>query len=267
MRAMTRVKAAVAASLAMGLALVAAPAFAAPGDPVLAVTNTTFSAGSWGTGVEFTVTGVPADIDTVTLYVGSSGEMGGGEVGHLDVTRSAGDVFTGTVIPADTPIMAGPSGYPKYFAAARYILDDPATEWLDMVQSNSVELTITEGMSVTGPESATVAQLAAGVELQFKGFVPNEQLAGEILMLDVDNNTWTEIGVFQTTVGADGSGVGTLTITNAPVGAHFRVLAAGQLGEVMYYVQAVAEAPVDNGNGGATPPAAPVKPVKVDTGL
>lgn len=258
MRAMKRVQAAIAASLAMGLALVAAPAFAAPGDPVVTIANTTFSSGNWGAGVEFTVTDIPVDAEDVTLIVGADYAQGRGTVGTMaGVQQAGGTTYTGSVIPEESPVMPDADGYPEYIAFVSYTV---AGEYRS---TDPIALTITEGMSVTGPKTATVAQLAAGVALQFKGFAPDETLEGDIEYFNLDANAWEPIGVFSATVGPDGSGGGTLSVTGATADDLFRVIAFGASGSVTYYVTAIADATTP-----ATPtPTTPAKPVRVETGL
>ncbi|WP_449278251.1 hypothetical protein [Leucobacter sp. GX24907] len=268
----TRGKAALAGLLTLGLAFTAAPAYAALGDaPSLEIDNDTFKAGSWGEGITFTVDNVPEEVDTVTISVGSMGQNGGGLVESAEITDDDGDgVFEGHLaLEETTPVAPDADGYPVYSAGASYAYDDEAGE-TQYVFAESIDLTILEGLAVTGPEEATVAQLAEGVDLQFRGFQPDEKLTGDIEVLDPDSGEWSPVGDFAATVGGNGNGEGTLWITGATPGDQFRVSASGEEGTVHHYIRAIEgdddgdDNTDDQDNGGEQEQ--PKKPERVETG-
>ncbi|MGO3146330.1 MAG: hypothetical protein ACTIJ6_01495 [Leucobacter sp.] len=267
MRLKTRGKLAAIGTLALGLTLVSAPAFAGEGEaPTLSIVSDTFAAGSWGDGVDFTVGSIPDDAIEINVYIGSMGENGGGSVANE--TFLAADVVDGSVSgnltpdASQAPVAPNADGYPKYDVSASYTYEDAAgeTKWEN---AESIALVITEGASVTGPETVTVSQLESsdGVELQFVGFIPNETLTGTIETWNATDG-YVEIGTFTTTVGADGSGSGALWVTGAQVGEQIRVHAAGEESSVNYFTRVVAEptTPTD-----PTEPKAPTAPERVET--
>lgn len=279
MRTMTRGKVALAGALAAGMALVATPAVAAPGDAAtLTVENTTFTAGSWGEGVDFVVSDIPAEATSVTVMLGSRGENGGGLVADpIEGEPQEDGTFSGNILPDDiTPVAPDANGYPVYEVSAYYEYPGAEPVW-----SEPVELTILPGLSVTGPAEATVAELAAGVQLQFAGFQPDETVTGDIMYLNPETNAWESIGDFSALIGPNGEGEGLLTITGASVGDIFRVSATGENGTVYHWINTVAEAGEQPGGeqpGGEQPsaeqpgetpaaaPQAPRAPERVDTG-
>lgn len=273
MRTITRAAVALAGAATLGLGLVAVPATAAPGEPTVVLANSTFKAGSWGDGVQFTVTDVREGVETVELSVGSMGENGGGLVAEpVEAERQEDGSFTGTVLPdADTPPVApDANGFPRYTATAGYeYIDENGDE---QIATTSVELTITEGVSVTGPAEATVGELAAGVPLQFQGFNSNETVTGDIRYFNAETGEEESIGDFSATLGQNGAGEGVLTITGASVGHQFRVVASGEEGTVSHYITVVEgsdEGPGDEDGDDETPaptPEQPRKPERVDTG-
>ncbi|OUZ08882.1 hypothetical protein BHE97_12170 [Aeromicrobium sp. PE09-221] len=274
MRIITRTAVALAGAATLGLGLVAAPATAAPAlgdEPVVELATSTFKAGSWGDGVQFTVTEVPEGVEAVELAVGSMGENGGGLVAEpVQAERQVDGSFTGTVLPdADTPPVApDANGYPVYTASAGYEYTDENGE--TQYASTFVELTITDGVSVTGPDEATVAELAAGVPLQFAGFNSNETVTGDIRYFNAETGEEESIGDFSATLGENGAGEGVLTITGASVGQQFRVVASGEEGTVSHYITVV-EGSDEGGEDGddetpAPAPEQPRKPERVDTG-
>ncbi|MFD1859249.1 hypothetical protein EHW97_02375 [Aeromicrobium camelliae] len=273
-----------AGALTAGLALVATPAVAAPGDPAtLTVENSTFTAGSWGDGVDFVVTDIPAEATGVTVMLDSKGPNGGGLIAEpVEGVPAEDGTFSGNILPTQSsPVAPDASGFPRYTVSAFYTYQD-ANGDTQNVDAEPVNLTILPGLSVTGPAEATVAELAAGVELQFAGFQPDEQITGLIERYNPDTNAWEEIGDFSALLGPDGSGEGVLTITGASVGDTFRVSATGEDGTVYHFVNTVAEAGEQPGGeqpggetpgaeqpGGETPaatPQAPRAPERVDTG-
>lgn len=262
MRLKTRGKLAAVGALALGLTLVSAPAFAGEGEaPTLTLDagSTTFAAGSWGAGVNYTVSDIPADAVEINVFIGSMGEMGGGAVESVTIPATevvAGSVSGNITPPADAaPVAPNADGYPKYSVGASYTYLDGAgeTQWEN---AEGVDLVITEGASVTGPEEVTNGQLesAEGVALQFAGFVPNETLAAVIQTWSADDG-YTEIGTFSVAIGADGTGVGVLRATGINDGAFLRVVAVGAESTVSYYVDVV--------EGAAT--VKPTAPERVET--
>ncbi|WP_293787012.1 hypothetical protein [uncultured Aeromicrobium sp.] len=275
MRTLTRGKTALVGAMAAGLALVGAPALAAPGEaPTLEVANDTFRAGSWGDGVEFTITDVPEGAVDVVAELDWATANGRGLVGEpVNAERQVDGSYTGTILPEDaTPTAPDEDGFPVYTVNAYYTYLGESGEEKSAIAA--VELTILEGLSVTGPAEATVAQLAEGVNLRLAGFNPNETVSGDIEFYDPETNTFESIGQFTATVGPDGNGEGELTIIGASVGNQFRVTANGAEGTVHHYITAVAEpgeetpgGPTPGGEGPTTPaPEAPRAPERVDTG-
>lgn len=273
MRMMTRGKAALAGAMALGLTFVATPAMAAElGDePVVDITNDTFEAGSWGDGVEFTVTEVPEEADGVVLTIASMGEFGGGVVDSADAESEGDGTWTGTVLPdGPGPVAPDQDGYPTYTANASYTYTEDGEE--ETVHGEAVELTIVEGASVTGPEEATVSELAVGVPLQFEGFASNDTLTGDITVWNPESGDQDVIGEFSVSLGEDGSGEGELTITGATAEDQFTVNAAGENSSVAHYITAIADSDDDDDQGGDDDqgeddtPQDPRKPEQVDTG-
>ncbi|MFC5338027.1 hypothetical protein [Leucobacter denitrificans] len=243
-----------------------APAFAAPGDPlVIDSDTTTFTAGSWGSGINFTLT-LPEGVTEATVMVGSGGANGSGLIGDaLEVIDEDADgTVEGTYVPPaeSSPVAPDADGYPYYSLTANYTyVVDGTTEY---VYADDIELTILDGASVTGPARVTAAQLesAEGVAPQFAGFLPDETLNGTIeIMSEANDWEYETIGDFSTTVGADGAGSGALWVTGAQVGDFIRVVAAGDASTVTYYAEVIsADAPT-------TPeaPVAPTAPERIET--
>lgn len=259
MRAITRgSKAAVAAALAIGLALVGAPAFAADNPtPVVTITENTFPAGSWGNGVEANVTGVPEGEGVkVFVYVGMNGEFGGGALEEVEASKQLDGSYDANLYPDETPVVPDAKGYPKYIVGAYYTLDGTS------VNAAPIPLTITEGISVTGVGIATPEQLAAGVTVQLAGFVPNEEIFIAVVVRKAGDAYFSAVlSEVETTAGANGSSSYTFTAPGVAVGDTVLFYVENETGWVNHYVDVVAEVPAD------PTPTAPVKPVKVDTGL
>ncbi|MGJ9411850.1 hypothetical protein ACHAAC_03990 [Aeromicrobium sp. CF4.19] len=279
MRNITRGALALVGAGALSLGVLAAPASADLGDPIsLAVENDTFTAGSWGEGVDFVVTDVPEEVDEITLTIGSAGRNGAGPVADpIQADEQTDGSYTGNITPPRevAPVAPDADGFPEYTATASYSYEDAEGE--AQFVSDSVELTIEEGLSVSGPENATVGELAEGIDLEFAGFQPDESIDGDIEFFNPETGEYDTIGDFAATLGPDGSGEGTLTIINASPGNAFRVSIDATEGTVNYYVTATEDdgtiptdpAPSDPQAGDEDDedsPAAPTRPERVDTG-
>jgi hypothetical protein len=288
MRTMTRGKAALAGSLALALGFIATPAIAADDDPqpTFELGQTEFKAGSWGDGIEFEVTlpdGLDSeDVERVVVGVGSAGPNGAGSVADGEAEEQSDGTYTATLNPDTPPVAPDEDGYPKYSATASYTyIDDDGEE--EFVGADAQDLTITENVSVTGPDEATIAQLNEGVELQFAGFASNAETEGTIEYFAPGADDWQEIGDYTAPIGEDGTGVGKLTVTGGiQVEGSVRVSVTGDdtdddSATVQHYIRIIegdddsgddGDNGDDNGDDGdnATP-VQPKKPSRVETGL
>lgn len=259
MRTLTRTAVAVLGSAALGLGVMAAPAVAAPGDPAtLELGQTTYSAGDWGDGVEFTVTDVPEEATGVTLAVGANGENSGGLLAEpVEATEGPDGTFTGTVVPDDEvgPIAPGEAGFPQYYATAVYTYVDEDDE--EQSVPTSIELTIVPDPSISGPSEATVAELREGVDLALAGYPSNATAEGVTEVRTADG--WEPIDEFEAPLDETGRGEGALTVTGVAAGAELRVV-------VSTSDDVSATIGITVAGGGTAAPSAPVRPTRVDTG-
>ncbi|WP_375001547.1 hypothetical protein [Aeromicrobium sp. CTD01-1L150] len=104
--------------------------------------------------------------------------------------------------------------------------------------------------------------------LQFSGFASGANLTGEIYYFNPDSGEREQIGDFSATLGADGTGEGTLTITGASPDDQFQLAVSGGESNVNHYITATAGS---GGSGGddadeASTSQAPRAPERVDTG-
>lgn len=263
-----RSKAAIAAALALGLGFVATPAFAADDAPVLTVENTTFAAGNWGDGIDYTVTGIPEGIDEVSISLLSFGNNGGGIMDETTATRDSG--FSGNMYPSGSTQMPDAEGYPKYSLQASYTV--PGADGTDeYFISNQVALTITEGIAVTGAHEATPAQLAAGVPLELSGYAANEPGEFDIYRVVYGGPTveYEYISTTEFVTQADGTATISAVVPGAAIDDLFVVDIYSETGYLEHYLRVVDQVtvpptdPTEPTDPAA--PAAPTAPKRIET--
>jgi len=211
----TRVRAgAVAAAVAVvaGSLLGAVPANAATGSITLA--NTTYTAGSWGTGLDVTGAGFTASA-VVTITVADSSPL---TVDTHTVTADATGAFHEVYVPAAA--LASPTAGATLAVTATSDQGDT---------SNTVPLTVLAPKGIAASVSTiTTADLAdekIGFDLLAAGYTPGETLTFTAAL------DGTEFDTFTNTAGADGSidihlwmaglvksGVLTITVTGGESG-------------------------------------------------
>ncbi|GAB3617354.1 hypothetical protein GCM10027416_19110 [Okibacterium endophyticum] len=258
-----------------GVAISSAPAMAAPApEATIAVADTTFTAGSWGDGIEVTGEGFPADTD-VRVYLGAQGENGGGEIAGVDVTTDADGNLVATIVPdaSNPPVSPDENGFPVY--AVNYSYQDGEGEY---VFGEGVELTILPGTAITGPAEVDPQALKDGVEAQIVGFGDDSTVSVSLEILDPDTNEWTVLSTTNQPV-VDGAGAVSVTASYTDgslieAGRSFRVVVTGDTSGAVatwYFVTAGAVAPTPVDPAPVDPaPTAPVDggttPVLAETG-
>ena len=141
--------------------------------PVIEVDKTTFPAGDWEGGFTVTGSGFDPSVPTAELSIGAMGENGGGGIYSEDLAVSADGTIDAVVVPDAATVVPDAAGWPKYFVVVAQE-QAPGQPWLN---SNRVDLTITEGASLTVAAEATAEQLVAGLNAQFSGFAPGESVS------------------------------------------------------------------------------------------
>ncbi|WP_157009295.1 hypothetical protein [Agromyces laixinhei] len=209
---------AAAAGLVLAGFAVASPAAAEEVPaPVIELDQTSFPAGDWQDGFTVTGSGFDPSAPTAIVSVGSRGENGGGQLFEVDVPVEADGTIDALVVPTDAPTQVpDEAGWPKYSVSVGQEVA-AGQPWL---WSNRIDLTITEGASITAAAEASPEELAAGVTAQFAGFAPGESIA-----FTVELSRWTEedgtqlIDELQGTVTADANGAGSISaaLTGAAV--------------------------------------------------
>ncbi|GAA1516641.1 hypothetical protein BJ978_000901 [Agromyces terreus] len=203
---------AAAAALALTGLAAAAPASAAEGDaPVIALDQTTFAAGDWAGGFDVTGSGFDPSVPVAEVSIGANGENGGGQLWSAEVAVAADGTIDEHLVPDQSTQAPDENGYPKYNVNASQHLGET---WLF---SNSVALTITEGVSAAAPEEASADQLAGGIAVQFSGFA-----GGESVQYTAVLHHWNEadevdeiVDQAEGAVTADGAGSGGFTVALA----------------------------------------------------
>ncbi|WP_293695971.1 hypothetical protein [uncultured Agrococcus sp.] len=273
MKITKRSKAVLAGAMALGLGFVAAPAMAQEeaSAPSFEIENDTFTAGSWGEGIAFSVT-LPEDleveVDRVVVSVGSMGQNGGGLVGDADAELQPDDTYASVVLPEGAgPVAPDADGYPEYSASAGYVYtEDGEDVW---VWADNVSLTILEGATVDGPSEVTAAELAAGIDLELTGFASNAEVTGEIFHFNPETGEYESIGDVETlTLDENGAGIVEITISYddgslVPVDSQFRVDLAGADSTVSHWLTVVEG---DDDDDSSDDPDQPTPPDSVDTG-
>lgn len=221
---------ALAAAAALALTGFAAASPAAAEEipaPVIELDQTTFPAGDWEDG--FTVTGSGFDPSVPVAYfsIGSHGENGGGQLYGEEIAVSAEGTIEATIMPDVPTQMPDADGWPKYSANVGQEIVD-GEPWL---RSNSIDLTITEGASLTAAAEATAEELAAGISAQFAGFAADESVSYLATLSRWSEEDGTQVideieGI--TTADADGLGAFTAALAGAQDGDFVNLSVAGE---------------------------------------
>lgn len=231
------------------------------GQGTLTVADTTFTAGTWGAGVEVTGEGFIADME-VTVFVGASGENGGGVIAESIVTADAEGNLEATVVPSadNPPVSPDENGFPKYSVGYTYIIDG------EYFSGEGIPLTILPGTAITGPAEVDPQALKDGVDAQIVGFGDDTTVTVSLEVYHPDTNEWESLSTSNQPV-VDGAGIVTVSASYTDgslieAGSSFRAVVTGDTTGVVatwYFVTAGAVAPVD-------PPVdpAPVDPAPVD---
>lgn len=200
---------ATAAGLTLAGLAAAAPATAAEVDaPVISLDQTTFPAGDWEGGFTVTGSGFDPSVPTAQLTIGSMGQNGGGSLYDQSVAVSSDGTIEALIVPTAPTQAPDAEGFPKYGVSVAQEIA-PGQPW---IFSNNVELTITEGASLTGPEQLNTDEVAAGVAAQFAGFAAGEAIAYEFVL-----ERWSEaegtrvIAEAAGVTNADAAGAGTIS--------------------------------------------------------
>ncbi|QEO14348.1 hypothetical protein FLP10_07890 [Agromyces intestinalis] len=245
---------AAAAGLVLAGVAAASPAAAAD-DPVISLDRTTFPAGDWEDGFRITGSGFDGTVPTAELSIGSMGENGGGQLWGTTVTVAADGTIDTVVVPSGATQVAGENGYPRYVVS----VGQQITEGEPWLWSNRIDLTITEGASLSVAAELTPEQVAGGVTATFAGFT-----AGEAVYYGIGLFRDGElVDAIEDAVDADDSGAGTFggALEGAQVGDYLQLYADGDTsGRVaegwVQIVEAPAPAPVDPEAPAAGTPAA-----------
>lgn len=259
-----------AAGLTLGGLAVASPAAAEPlepAEPTIELSQTTFPAGDWLGGFTVTGSGFNPDFPTASLSVGANGENGGGAIYFENVDITSEGTFTAFVLPEEPTQMPDANGWPKYRVGAS---QNVGTEvWL---YSNSVELTIVEGASVSAPGQLTAEEVAAGVSAQYAGFGSDEPIYYEFFLwrwTEADGSQQIAEDSGETQADAAGAGTVTAALAGAQPEDTVEVRIYGEGGRIAAaWIQVVA-APVPTPVDPAPAPAAPAGDVNrlPDTGV
>lgn len=264
---------AAAGALTLGGLAVASPAAAepvGPAQPTIELSQTTFPAGDWLGGFTVTGSGFDPDFPTASLTVGSSGENGGGAIYTDEIDVTSDGTFVADVWPDAPTQTPDANGYPVYgVSVAQNVGGD---QW---IVSNNVQLTITEGASVTAPGELTAEEIAAGITATYAGFASDEPIGYEFVLW-----RWTAPEGEQlidedwgnTQADANGGGTVTAQLEGAQPGDIVEVWITGEGGRIAAaYVQVVepTPAPVPTPVNPAPAPAAPAGDVNrlPDTGV
>ena len=200
---------AAAAALALTGLAAASPAVAEETPaPIIELDQTTFPAGDWESGFTLTGSGFDPSVPTASFSIGSMGENGGGQLWGAEVAVAADGTINELLVPDVATQMPDADGWPKYTAnvGQEIVEGEP---WL---QSNRIELTITEGASLTAAAEATAEELAAGISAQFAGFAADESVAYLATLSRWSEEDGTQvIDEIEGTVTADAAGAGSLT--------------------------------------------------------
>ncbi len=226
-----------------------------PAAPVIELDQTTFPAGDWEGGFQVTGSGFDPSVPVAYFSIGASGENGGGELFGQEIAVSAEGTIDALIEPDVPTQIPDANGWPRYSASVGQVIIE-GEPWLF---SNRIDLTITEGASLTAAAEATAEELAAGIPVQFAGFAADETVSYLATL-----SRWSEadgtqvIDEIEGTVTADAEGVGTFStaLAGAHVGDFVNISVAGEQSArvAAAWVQvAAAPAPVPE-------PAAPVTP-------
>ncbi|MDQ2660665.1 MAG: hypothetical protein M3Y46_03640 [Actinomycetota bacterium] len=197
-----------AAALALtGLAAASPAAAEEVPAPVIELDQTTFPAGDWEGGFTVTGSGFDPSVPTASFSIGSHGENGGGQIFGEEVAVSADGTIEALIVPDVATQVPDADGWPKYTVSVGQEIAE-GQPWLF---SNRIDLTITEGASLTAVAEATPDELAAGISAQFAGFEADETISFLATL-----SRWSEedgiqvIDEIEGTVTADAEGAGTL---------------------------------------------------------
>ncbi|WP_434318277.1 hypothetical protein [Leifsonia sp. P73] len=155
---------AAAAAAVIGGLFVAAPANAATGD--IALANSTFTAGDWGTGLDVSGSGFTADT-TVTITVSYTDMV----LGQQDVTADATGAFASEVFTPSSSLPLPAAGEDVLVAATSTDGDTSNTVTLDVraLKGISASTTTISTEDLTNPD--------VGIRITAAGYTPGETVA------------------------------------------------------------------------------------------
>jgi len=255
-----------AAGLAVAGVAVASPAAAEPIDsPVISLDQTSFPAGDWQGGFTVTGSGFDGSVPEANLAIAASGENGGGLVFEQTIDVAEDGSVNELVIPNIPTQAPDADGYPMYFVT---VGQDLGEDWLG---SNAVELTITEGVSLTVAPEVTVEQVTAGISAQFAGFDGGEGLLYSFILTrwtEADGEQVIDEVLGEAIAGEDGAGTLTEALAGAQVGDSIRVEVLGATDRIAAaYALVVATPAPAPAPAPAAPAATPAAPQLPETGV
>lgn len=222
-----------------------------PVHPVLVVTDTVFTAGSWGNGITYRGSGFTPNAEVFVALETTGAE--GANFDFITVTADANGNVSGTFLPqriaAELP---DESGDPRYYFYL--VQEEPVLSF-----SNEFELTVVEDEStapfIGAPEYVLISDLAEGVRFPFANFGAEEEVLFAVYTYENGERVYLAEGSVNSD--ADGSGVVEFAIegltADTPLFIELDGLDSGIFAQRAF--TAVAALPTDPGTGGPVTPA------------
>ncbi|PJJ73588.1 hypothetical protein CLV46_3181 [Diaminobutyricimonas aerilata] len=236
-----------------------------PVTPVIVVTDTVFTAGSWGTGIAYRGTGFSPNAEVFVVLEAT--RVGSPEYEFITVTADANGNVSGTFLPQEIAAeLPDDSGNPQYYF---YLGQEEPTFGI----SNEIRLSVVEDAAtaprVGGPELVQISDLADGVQFPFANFGPEEEVA--FVVYRYENGERVNVATGTATSNADGAGVVEFSVDGLTADTALFIslegLDSGLTAERSF--TAVVALPTDPGTGGPAAPApAAQSPARlVNTGM
>lgn len=225
--------------------------------PELSVSDDVFTTDGWGDGIEATLTlgeGVTEDdvFDVVFFVYEVTGEEF--EIiadGSLRGDEGQDGSYTITLEPEGAPAIAEDEGDAHYVVSALYGVAEDGEWTFEDIVSNDVDLFVIDPeLDITGPNDASAAELAEGVDVALFGFQPEESIE---VTYSIDAEVIHEDAAV---AGINGRTAGVASIEDAVAGDVYTITASGASGSVSLEITV---------SGVDAPP--PTPPERVDTGL
>ena len=172
-----------------------------PVTPVIVVTDTVFTAGSWGTGIAYRGTGFSPNAEVFVVLEAT--RAGSPEFEFITVTADANGNVSGTFLPQELAAeLPDESGDPQYYFYLGQ--EEPA-----FGISNEIRLTVVEDAAtaprIGGPELVLISDLADGVQFPFTNFGSEEEVA--FVVYRYENGDRVNVATGTVISNASGAGV------------------------------------------------------------